>query len=453
MVSPGASRVAGSIVRAVALPVRHWRILCLTLLVVGAASPQGPNSAANILDPNASYFGVWSTRVGIFNLWELAFAPLAVIWAVRRLSTPGRESSFDRPLLVAAGALVIFQPLALAIAGDDVQFLLFDMERVLVPIAAYAIVTRCSGNLAGLRAFLLVVAAAITARAAELIVLGGFGSNTNFGTATGRHAILITEDSLLLALPLMLAWGALVDGRLKLPAKIATGLFAAAVLIVDLVSLRRGPFLFISSGLLLRSLAGPRWILRRALPAAVAVVVGFALLGPHGGVAKDLRYVASSATLQSKDESSSQRTAELKNFVRNLHGGDWAIGRGLGTIWRAEVQSPVDAASYGSRETVYVRIGWHVYGLDWAYKFGLLGILILLGTAVVLARRLARPVRAAGGWVRSYALSLAVCLAAFVPFAFTGIRIGMMAGLVLGALSRLVDLSPARDSPASPPAG
>jgi len=433
------------LLRVLALPIRHWRTLCLALLVVGAASPQGPNSAAGIVNPDASYFGVWSTRIGIFNLFEIAFAALGVIWLVRRLSSRGSESSFDRPLLVAAGGLAVFQPIALAISGDDVQFLLFDLERVVVPLAAYAIVTRCIGDLGRLRAFVIIVAVAITGRALELLLAGGFGADTNFGTATGRDALLITEDSLLLALPLMLAWGALVDGRLKVPAKLATVLFGGAVLAVDLLSLRRGPFLFISVGLFVRSLFGPRWVLRGVVPAVVLVVVAFALVGPHGGVARDLRYVVRSAALQSKDSSSDQRSAELKSFTRNVHGADWVVGRGLGTIWRADVKARFDAASYGSGETAYVRIGWHVYGLDWVYKFGLLGVLILIATAVALGRRLAPRIRAAGGWVRSYALSLAVCLAAFLPFVFTGIRIGMMAGLVLGVLSRLADLSPAAD--------
>ena len=435
----------GGLLRVLALPVRHWRTLCLALLVVGAASPQGPNSVSGILNPDSVYFGVWSTRIGIFNLFELAFAALGVIWLVRRVSSPGSESSFDRPLLVAAGALAVFQPITLAISGDDVQFLLFDLERVLVPLAAYAIVTRCIGDAGRLRAFVIIVAVAITGRALELLVVGGFGSATNFGTATGRDALLITEDSLLLAFPLMLAWGAFVDRRLKLPAKLATVLFGAAVLTVDLLSLRRGPFLFISAGLFVRSLFGPRWVLRVVVPAVILVVVAFALVGPRGGVARDLRYVATSAALQSKDSSSGQRSAELKSFTRNVHGADWLVGRGLGTIWRAEVKAKFDLASYGSRETAYVRIGWHVYGLDWAYKFGLLGVLILIATAVVLGRRMAPRIRAAGGWMRSYALSLAVCLAAFLPFVFTGIRIGMMAGLVLGVLSRLADFSPAAD--------
>jgi hypothetical protein len=446
------SRPARGIERVLALPVQHWKTLCLALLVVGAAWPQGPNSVSGILSPDSVYFGPWSTRIGIFNLFELAFAALALVWLVRRIWLPGRESSFDRPLLVAAGALAVFQPLALAISGDDVQFLLFDLERVLVPIAAYAIVTRCIDDLPRLRAFVIVVCVAIAARAAELVLAGRFGAGTAFGTATGRDAILITEDSLLLALPLLVAWGAFVDGRLKLPAKVATVLFGAAVLAVDLLSLRRGPLLFISTGLVLRSLAGPRWVLRRVIPAFAVIVVVFALVGPHGGVARDLRYVVTSAALQSKDSSSGQRSAELKNFSRNLGGVDWVIGRGLGTIWRADVQARFDIASYGSRETAYVRLGWHVYGLDWAYKFGLLGILILAATAVFLARRTLHAMRRAGGWMRSYALSLTLCLLAFLPFVFTGIRIGAVAGLVLGVLSRLVDLSPGRGERPTPPA-
>jgi hypothetical protein len=440
-----------TLTRALTPIVRRWEVLCLGLLVIGAAWPQGPNSAQGIVGPY-SYFGVWSVRVGPLNLFEIAFVALAAVWFLRRISVPGTESSFDRPLLVAAAALATFQLLAIAAAGDDVQFLLFDMERVLVPMAGYVIVTRCIHDLSRLRLFLIVVSVAIVARAVELVVLGGLGDGTDFGTATGRRALLITEDSLLLALPLILAWGSLIDGRLRLPGKVATVLFAAAVLAVDLLSLRRGPLLFISFGLVARSLAGPRFVRTRLIPVALVAVVAWVAFAP-GGVAEDARYTVRSAVLQSGDSSSGLRTAELRNFVDNLDGLEWVIGRGLGTVWHAGRQAGVDMASYGSGETAYVRIGWHVYGLDYAYKFGILGVLVLLATGVALGLRLLRSTRPAGGWVRSYGLSLAVCLLAFLPFVFTGLRIGMVAGLVLGVMSKLTDLAPTEAGDPSIPAG
>lgn len=432
---------SGAMTRFVAALLARWEVLSLSLLVLGAAWPQGPNSVQGYLHPGA-YFSIWTERVGPLNLFELAFAGLGALWLIRRIAMPGSESSFDRPLIAGVAALGTLQLLALALNVTDVKFLPFDLEHVLVPMASYAIVTRCIHHFSRLRAFILIVAAAILVRASELVLVGGILSDTQFGTLTGRHALLITEDSLLVALPLLLAWGAFVDGKLRLLGKLATLTFAVGVFAVNLLSLRRGALLFTGAALLARSATVPRIILKRALPVAAVIVLAAVAFGPRARLVHDVGYVFRSALLQSKDASSTQRSAELRNFADNMHGVDWVVGKGVGTIWRARFQAPIDLASFGSRETAYTRIGWHVYGLDWAYKFGLAGLLVIFGTAVLLSRRLMSRLPAASSDMRGLAFSLAVCLLALIPFVFTGTRIGMVAGLVLGALSKLADLGP-----------
>ena len=161
--------------------------------------------------------------------------------------------------------------------------------------------------------------------------------------------------------------------------------------------------------LVIRSLGiGTRRLLQ--VGAAILVVVAIsAILGPGRTLIHQASYTITSSVLSTKDASSSQRVAELQNFKRNVHGTQWITGRGVGVLWRAKVPSPIDRASFGSEENGLTRIGWHVYGLDWTYKFGLLGVALILATAFVLGRRVYRSCRAADADARWLTYSLAVC--------------------------------------------
>jgi hypothetical protein len=170
------------------------------------------------------------------------------------------------------------------------------------------------------------------------------------------------------------------------------------------------------------------------LIAAVAVAAG-----PGRPLFEQARYTVTSSLLRSNDASSSQRKAELENFGRNVNGIEWVTGRGIGVLWRSEIRSPVDIAAFGGDENALTRLGWHVYGLDWAYKFGLLGVGLILAAAAVLARRVFRSWRAADGTGRWLIYSLAVCAPFFLLLALTNPRVALMAGIVVGLLSRCCD--------------
>ena len=259
-------------------------------------------------------------------------------------------------------------------------------------------------------------------------------------------ALLITEDGFLLMLPVALAWGALVDGRLTLFGSAAAIAGTAAVFVVNLLSLRRGAVLMIGGAVFVRTLGiGVRRLL--LVGGAIVLIAGVgALFGPGRTVLDQVRYTATSSLLSTDDDSSSQRRAELSNFGRNVDGTQWLTGRGVGVLWRSEVPSPVDSASFGSKETALNRLGWHVYGLDWAYKFGLLGVALLLVTSFLLGRRALRAYRSADRDGRWLIYSLAVCAPPFVLLAFSNPRVGLIGGVVVGLLSRLCDFSRAPDS-------
>jgi hypothetical protein len=324
----------------------------------------------------------------------------------------------------------------------DIRYMQADLERVAMLVAGYVVVTRCVRDKVALRRFTLILAAAIAIRALQLIVTYGLTGETGFTTILHRSALLITEDGLLLMLPVALAWGALVDGRLTLWGSISAALGTAAVFVVNLLSLRRGAVLMIGGAVVVRSLGiGARRILLSAgailLIAAVAVAAG-----PGRPLFDQVRYTATSSLLHTKDASSSQRKAELLNFGRNVNGLDWVTGRGIGVLWRSEVRSPIDIVAFGSDENALTRLGWHVYGLDWAYKFGLLGIGLILAASVALGRRIFRSYRAADGSGRWLIYSLAVCAPPFTLLAFSNPRIALMAGVIVGLLSRCCDLNP-----------
>jgi hypothetical protein len=316
-----------------------------------------------------------------------------------------------------------------------------DAERLLIPIAAYVIVTRSIRSPRSLRLFTYAVGGVICLRTIQLVIAYGVTGGTQFGTITGGEALLITEDTLLVLLPLALAWGALVDGRLTLAGMIGAAALVSVLLLIDVQSLRRGAMLLIASALLVRSIGIGR---RRLLQSAAALLVIAALAvaaGPGRPLLHQLRYTAVSSLLRTKDASSSQRTAEISSFRDNLTGVDWITGAGLGVTWQALTKAPIDALSFGPGETELTRIGWHVYGLDWAYKFGLGGIAAILAALWVMGRDLLASYRRAEPSLRSLLFSLAVCAPAFILLLFTNPRVGLVAGLTVGLLSRCCDFA------------
>lgn len=423
----------------------HLEEIGLAILLLAAFFPASPPTISAL--SNVNYTNAWSLRLGPANPFELAMAALAAAWAVRLLVARPKSTNFDRPLVILALSLGALQALALSGSIGDIRYMTADLERLAMLGAGYVIVTRCVRDMDGLRRFTLLLAGAITLRALQLLVTYGLTGETGFTTILSRPALLITEDGLLLMLPVALAWGALVDGRLTLRGSILAVTGTALVFAVNLLSLRRGAVLMIGAAVVARSLGiGARRLLLSAgallLIAAVAVAAG-----PGRPLFDQARYTLTSSLLHTNDASSSQRKAELLNFDRNVNGTQWITGRGVGVLWRSEVRSPVDIAAFGGDENALTRLGWHVYGLDWAYKFGLLGVALILAAAIALGRRIYRSYRSAAGSGRWLIYSLAVCAPPFVLLAFTNPRIALMAGITVGLLSRCCDFNaPPADS-------
>lgn len=435
----------GNLSRSLGAFLAHLDAFGLAIVVAAALFPASPPTAEAFTNPS-TYLNVWSLRLGPTNPFELAISALVIGWVLRAGFAPTRPSSFDRPLLALGLALCAIQALALPLNLADAKYVQVDLERILVLAAGYVIVTRCIGDAQGLRRFTVMLAGVICLSAGWLVLRYGITGQTNFTTILDRQALLITEDTLLLLLPIALAWGALVDGRLTLWGSFGAILLTAAVFAVDLLSLRRGAVLIIGAGVLVRSLGIGR---RRLLLTGGALLLAAGVLvaaGPGQTLLNQARYTATSSLLRTNDASSSQRHAELQSFGRNVNGVDWVIGRGIGVFWRADVRSPVDVAAFGSGENALTRLGWHVYGLDWAYKFGLLGVAMILATAIVLGRRVLSGYRKAKDSGRWLIYSLAICAPPFVLLAFTNPRIALMGGVVVGLLSRCCDLLPATAS-------
>ena len=420
----------------------HLEEIGLAILLLAAFFPASPPTISALSD--VAYTNAWSLRLGPANPFELAMAGLMAAWMIRLLVARPKSTSFDRPLIVLALSLIALQALALSGSVGEIRYLTADAERVAMLVAGYVIVTRCIRDRVALRRFTLLLAGVIALRALQLLFAYGLTGETGFTTILQRPALLITEDGLLLMLPVVLAWGALVDGRLSLWESTAAVLGTAAVFVINLLSLRRGAVLMIGAAVVTRSLAiGARRLLLSAAAALLIMAVAVAA-GPGRPLFDQAKYTLTSSLLHTNDASSSQRKAELQNFQRNVNGLQWITGRGIGVLWRSEVRSPVDIAAFGSDENALTRLGWHVYGLDWAYKFGLLGLGLLLMTGGVLGRRVWRCYRVAESSERWLVYSLAVCAPPFLMLAFTNPRVALMGGLVVGLLSRCCDFNPPR---------
>ena len=419
--------------------VEHLDLLALAVLLVAAAFPASPPTVGQVLGDSGS--GFWNSRLGPANAFELMVVAVAALALVRSLVTRPSTSTFDRPLLGAALIVLALQAFALPLHLGDAQYIPLDAERLLIPAAAYVIVTRAIHSVDSLRIFTAAIAAVIGIRTIQLVLIYGIIGETQFGTITGGEALLITEDSLLILLPLALAWGALVDGRLSLPAMIGATALVSSLLLIDLLSLRRGAMLFIGGALLVRSLGiGKRRLAQGA--AALLLIAALAVAaGPGRPLLHQLRYTAVSSLLRTNDASSNQRTAEITSFARNTNDADWVIGHGLGVSWQALSKAPIDALSFGPGETDFTRIGWHVYGLDWMYKFGLGGVAAILFALGLMGRELWRGYQRAEPALRSLIYSLVVCAPPFILLLFSNLRVAMMAGLTVGLLSRCCDLA------------
>lgn len=440
--------------RALAALFADWDHLAWLVLLLAVASPQGAPTALAFNDPSA-YTSVWSLRIGGANVFELGAGALAAAWLARAVVTRswGRSSAFDTPLLLLAVPLAGLQLVAWVLAGSDVAYLPLDLERLGVPVLAYLLVTRSTPTAASVRTLTLLVAGVLAARYVELVLVHGIFGSTYFGTITGREALIITEDSLLIAFPLLLAWGAVIDRRADADPLKALAVAAAigAVFLIQLLSLRRGALIFVGGALALRSLVLPRRLIAGAIGAIVLLGAVAVAAGPARSVADDLVYTAKSALLSSDDESSKQRLSEFRNLAANTDGAEWVVGRGLGTLWQVHNTAPVDAASFGSGETAFVRVGWHVYGLDWLYKLGLAGVLLAAAWLVVLELRI-RDVLRRGGPDAGRLLSFAILIPIFGLLLFTNLRVGLMCGICLALASRTVDEAPPASAPAPQPA-
>lgn len=417
----------------------HLGQIALCVLLIAVAFPASPPTVREVVGNAAA--GFWSFRLGPANVLELMLAGVAALALLRAFVTRASSSRFDRPLAGAALIILALQALALPQHLHDANYVPLDLERLLIPAAAYLVVTRAIRDLRTLRLFTFAVGAIICLRVLQLVLVFGLTNETQFGTITGGEALLITEDTLLVLFPLAIAWGALVDGRLSIWGMAGGGTLVFTLLLIDLQSLRRGAMLLIGGALLLRTLKIGK---RRLLQGAAALALVFALAvaaGPGRPLLHQLHYTAVSSLLRTNDASSSQRTSELLSFRRNMDATDWITGRGVGVIWQAEVKAPIDALSFGPGETEFTRIGWHVYGLDWVYKFGLGGLLAIVFAVVVMGRELLRTYRRAEPPLRSMIFSLSVCVPAFLLLLFTNPRVALMAGLTIGLLSRCCDLA------------
>ena len=172
-------------------------------------------------------------------------AVLAGAWLVRLLVVRPKSTSFDRPLVVVVLILIALQAVALTGSVGEIRYLTADLERIAMLVAGYVIVTRCVRDPSALRRFTLLLAGVIALRALQLLFSYGFTGETGFTTILHQPALLITEDGLLLMLPVVLAWGALVDGRLNLWESAGAIAGTAAVFVINLLSLRRGAVLMI----------------------------------------------------------------------------------------------------------------------------------------------------------------------------------------------------------------
>lgn len=423
------------------------------VLSVAAWSAYAAPTAVGYFDEDA-YTSIWNARpIASANVFELGVVVVAVGWLVRALRRRReRWSALDSHVAAFSALVAILVLVALQRAGATAVYEKFDLERLVLFGAGYLLISRLSLRPRTLAAFAFVLAALFLVHFAAITIQHGIVGSTEFATVAGRLALLITEDAVLVGVGLTVLWGLYADGLIR---RSWYGPLVAVLIVVvvtvDFLSYRRGALLLVGGMLALRSTRSIRRL------AVVGVLAALAALGaseivagprpsetagpPPRALTSDSRPQPTSSAFV--DASTRQRTAELSNYTRNVSGPfDVAVGRGLGAAWNAEVLGPVDVASYGGGETAYVRVGWHVFGLDWLYKVGIVGIvgLLALGAHAVLV--VLRGVRhSSDAIVRSVAWSaLAVAPFLFIML-FTNARLAVFAGVAVGLASKAVDVT------------
>ena len=236
---------------------------------------------------------------------------------------------------------------------------------------------------------MLIIVGALLARFALLTVEHGVVGLTGFGTSTGTTALLITEDTILGAVALIPLWSLLVDGLLRPWQWLTVLALVAGVIAVDLFSVRRTGLVFFAVAAVLLTLR----LWRRLFPAlaGLTLVVGVvAVESPNAPLVSHVRYTIESSLLLTSDPSTRIRISELHNYVRNVVSEeDLLLGRGIGAPGTCLSPARLIRPRTVLVRTEYVRLGWHVFGLDWLYKLGIIGVLGTATLAFVAGARVA----------------------------------------------------------------
>lgn len=444
--APPQDRPPGRADLLLALPLALLFPLGLSLLILAAVSPQTPPSALGFAQPEV-HDSIWSLRLGPANIFELGVLLIGAVLAVQRVALPLARfrSRLDPMMLGIALVAVAATSIAMLRGLPSERYTAGDVEHLAIPLAAYFVATRTVRDKRKARIAAVVLGTVLAVHAIQLVIVHGVIGSTMFGTARNQTALLITEDSLLVGLPLVLLWGLVADGRARWWVVCLTLGFAAFVYLVDIQSLRRGALIFISLALLARSARIRKRRLVVGAVACAALIAGLYAAGPLRAPVENAVYTVRSAVGLEGDNSTEQHGGELRAYGRNTGGIDHVIGRGFGTPWRNVEPGPIELGSFGSGETATERIGWHVYGLDWLYKVGLLGVAAVIALLTACILRVRDAIRRLGPADAGIAWSLAVLLPALWLLSLTNLRVGCFAGAVTGLLSIFVDAAGQRD--------
>ncbi len=422
-----------------------FEVCTIAFLCVASLSSYNGPTALGVADP-AVHVSIWSIEpFPPLDLAVLSLVALAALWLVSALTSAARVSTLDACVGAIVALVGILHALALARSEPGLLFQALDLGNVLLFAGGYFIVTRLRLSPHSIGVVMCTIAALVLLHTAWLVVRYGLPGKTEFFTSNGREALLATEDSLLVALPLVIAWGFVVDRVGACWLVPATALLAGCVGLVELLSLRRGALIFIVLLILFRALYLPRRRLLIGAGVTAATLAAAFVVGSAASLRSDITYPVRSALLMTEDESSQLRRAELRDFTANLRDfDDVALGRGLGAVWNSSPDARIDPVAFGSEETSAVRVGWHVYGLDWLYKLGVLGVAVTLGVAAFAGTLVrSRLAGIADKRLRSLARSLALISPVLLLFLFTNPRVALFAGIVTGGLSALAVHRPA----------
>jgi len=429
----------------------------MLFLLVAALSPYSPPTIAasttpGLLTADAAYESAWTFRpVAGLNVIEIGFLALALVWMLRTAVAGERRSRLDLHVLglgTLIGALHLF---ALARGEPGLIYQAFDVERVAMVAVGYLVVSRMwlSGHQVGL--LVTALAGVLAAITAFLVVRHGLIGTTSFVSSDGRRtALIITEDTLLVGFAAVVAWGLYMDGLLRPRLQALAVTFVGAVVVMDLFSLRRASLVLLAAVLLVRGLWSPRRLAGVLAVLALAAALAIAA-GPARSLGSDLAYTVQSLALQTPNASTSQRFGELRSLDANTDVVDVAAGRGLGALWNSYGMAPIDIVSFGSKETAFVRVGWHIVGLEWLYKLGVVGVVGLLLVLASGASRIREVMpRVSDRLLCSYASSLAVLAVVLLQNLFANPRLALFAGVTIGLVSKIMDSATLPPPVASP---